>query len=92
MMILAIFLAVPVHGFTIKAAFAIGCAIYQLLLCMSLLYIGIARGRSRKQLYWAIYLIACSAGAESFFAAMYYLRRNPGWLLAGDTPIHFPRF
>ena len=90
MMIVAIYLAIPVHGFTIKAAFAIGCAIYQLLLCMSLLYIGIARGRSRKQLYWAIYLIACWAGTESFFAAMYYLRRNPGWLLAGDTPIHFP--
>jgi hypothetical protein len=90
MMIVAIYLAIPVHGFTIKAAFAIGCAIYQFLLCMTLLYIGTSRAKSRKQLYWAIYLIACWAGTESFFSAMYYLRRNPAWLLAADTPIHFP--
>jgi hypothetical protein len=90
MMIVAIYLAIPLHGFTIKAAFAIGCAIYQFLLCMILLYIGISRGRSRTQLYWAIYLIACWAGTESFFSAMYYLRRSPAWLLAADTPIHFP--
>ena len=90
MMIVAIYLAIPLHGFTIKAAFAIGCAIYQFLLCMTLLYIGIARARSRKHLYWAIYLIACWAGTESFFSAMYYLRRNPAWLLVADTPIHFP--
>lgn len=90
MMIVALYLAIPIHGFTIKAAFAIGCAIYQFLLCMTLLYVGISRGQSRKQLYWAIYLIAGWAGTESFFAAMYYLRRSPAWLLAGDTPIHFP--
>ncbi|MGB8478214.1 MAG: hypothetical protein WCE63_05150 [Acidobacteriaceae bacterium] len=90
MMVVAIYLAIPLHGFTIKAAFAIGCAIYQFLLCMTLLYIGISRGHSRKQLYWAMYLIACWAGTESFFSAMYYLRRSPAWLLAADTPIHFP--
>ena len=89
MMIVAIYLAIPLHGFTIKAAFAIGCAIYQFLLCMTLLYVGISRSRSRKQLYWALYLIACWAGLESFFSAMYYLRRNPAWLLASETPIHF---
>jgi hypothetical protein len=90
MMIVAIYLAIPLHGFTIKAAFAVGCAIYQFLLCMTLLYVGIARGQSRKQLYWAIYLIACWAGMESFVAAMYYLRRSPSWLLVSETPIHFP--
>jgi hypothetical protein len=90
MMIVAIYLAIPLHGFTIKAAFAIGCAIYQFLLCMTLLYVGIARGQSRKQLYWAIYLVACWAGMESFFSAMYYLQRSPAWLLASETPIHFP--
>ena len=37
-----------IHGFTIKAAFAIGCAIYQILLCMTLLYIGIARTRTSE--------------------------------------------
>ncbi len=90
MMIAAIYLAVPLHGFTVKAAFAVGCAIYQFLLCLTLLYVGTARGRSRKHLYWAIYLIACWAGMESFFSGMYYLRRNPGWLLVSETPIHFP--
>ena len=90
MMIAAIYLAVPLHGFTIKAAFAIGCAIYQFLLCMTLLYIGISRAQSRKQLYWAIYLIACWAGVESFFSAMYYLGRNLVWLRASGTPIHLP--
>jgi hypothetical protein len=90
MMIAAIYLAIPLHGFTIKAAFAIGCAIYQLLLCMTLLYIGISRGRSRKQLYWAIYLIAGWAGVESIFAALYYFRRNLVWLRASTAPIHFP--
>lgn len=89
-MIAAIYLAVPLHGFTIKAAFAIGCAIYQFLLCMTLLYVGISRGQSRKQLYWAIYLIACWAGLESFFSAMYYIRRNLVWLRASETPIHLP--
>ena len=92
MMTVAIYLAIPLHGFTIKAAFAIGCTIYQFLLPMTLLYVGISRARSRKQLYWAIYLIACWAGAESFLSAMYYLRRNPAWLLASETPIHFPSF
>ncbi|MGO8720152.1 MAG: hypothetical protein ACLQMO_13185 [Acidobacteriaceae bacterium] len=90
MMIAAIYLAIPAHGFTIKAAFAIGCAIYQVLLCLTLLYIGTARARSVKHLYWAIYLIACWAGVESFFSAVYYLRRNPVWLLAPEMPIHFP--
>ena len=90
MMIAAIYLALSIHGFTIKAAFAIGCAIYQFLLCMTLLYIGISRAQSRKQLYWAIYLIACWAGVESFFSAMYYLGRNLVWLRASGTPIHLP--
>jgi hypothetical protein len=90
MMIAAIYLALPLHGFTIKAAFAIGCAIYQFLLCMTLLYVGISRAQSRKQLYWAIYLIACWAGIESFFSAMYYLRRDLVWLRASETPIHLP--
>ena len=90
MMIVAIYLAIPLHGFTIKAAFAIGCAIYQFLLCMTLLYLGISRARSRKQLYWAIYLVVLWAGTESFFSAMYYLRRSSAWLLASETPIHFP--
>ncbi len=90
MMIAAIYLAVPLHGFTIKAAFAIGCAIYQFLLCMTLLYVGISRGRSRKQLYWAIYLIAAWAGTESFFSALYYIRRDLVWLRASTSPIHFP--
>ena len=90
MMIVAIYLAIPLHGFTIKAAFAIGCAIYQFLLCMTLLYIGISRGQSRKQLYWAMYLVAFWAGTESFFSAMYYLRRSSEWLLASESPIHFP--
>lgn len=90
MMIAAIYLAIPLHGFTIKAAFAIGCAIYQFLLCMTLLYVGISRAQSRKQLYWAIYLIACWAGLESFFSAMYYLGRSLVWLRASETPIHLP--
>ncbi len=90
MMIAALYLAIPLHGFTMKAAFAIGCAIYQFLLCMTLLYVGISRSRSRKQLYWAIYLIACWAGTESFFSAMYYVRRNLVWLRASETPIHLP--
>jgi hypothetical protein len=90
MMIAAIYLAIPLHGFTIKAAFAIGCAIYQFLLCMTLLYIGISRSQSRKQLYWAIYLIAFWAGLESFFSAMYYVGRNLVWLRASGTPIHLP--
>ena len=67
MMIAALYLAIPIHGFTIKAAFAIGCAIYQILIYLTLLYIGIARANSRKHLYWAIYLIACWAGMESPF-------------------------
>jgi hypothetical protein len=90
MMIAAIYLAIPVHGFTIKAAFAIGSGIYQILLCLTLLYIGTARARSTRHLYWAIYLIACWAGMESIFSLIYYLRGNPVWLLAPEMPIHFP--
>jgi hypothetical protein len=90
MMIAAIYLAIPLHGFTIKAAFAIGCAIYQVLLCMTLLYVGFSRGQRRKQLYWAIYLIAAWAGTDSLFSALYYLRRNLVWLRASGTPIHLP--
>ncbi len=90
MMIAAIYLAIPLHGFTIKAAFAVGCAIYQILFLLTLLCVGATRGRSRKHLYWAIYLIAGWAGIESFFSVMYYLRRNLVWLRASETPIHFP--
>lgn len=90
MAIAAMYLAIPIHGFTIKAAFAIGCAIYQVLLCLTLLYLVTARAHSVKHLYWAMYLIACWAGMESFFSAMYYLLQNPAWLLAPQMPIHFP--
>lgn len=92
MLIAALYLAFPVTGFTIKAAFAIGCAIYQLLICLTLLHVGISKARSRGQLYWSIYLIGCWAGLESFFALMYYLRHDAWWLLVSETPVHFPTF
>ena len=92
MLIAALYLAIPVKGFTIKAAFAIGCAIYQLLICLTLLYIGFMRARSLRQLYWAIYITACWAGLESIFSLMYYLQRNPQWLLESGMPIQLPIF
>jgi hypothetical protein len=92
MLIAALYLAIPVAGFTIKAAFAVGCAIYQVLICLTLLHVGISKARSRRQLYWAIYLIGCWAGLESFFALIYYLRHNALWLLVSETPVHFPTF
>jgi hypothetical protein len=92
MLIAALYLAIPVHGFTIKAAFAIGCAMYQVLICLALLYLGIARAHSRKQLYWAIYLIGCWAGIESVFSALYYVRHNARWMMVAATPFHFPSF
>jgi len=90
MMVAAIYLALPVHGFTIKAAFAVGCAIYQTLICLTLLYVGFARARSRRHLFAAIYLIGLWGGAESIFAPIYYLSHNPWWIWAPQMPIHFP--
>ncbi len=92
MLIAALYLAIPVDGFTIKAAFAIGCAVYQVLICLTLLYIGIAKARNRKHLYWAIYLVGCWAGIVSLFSLLYYLRRNAWWMRLPSTPIHFPIF
>ncbi len=92
MLIAALYLSFPVAGFTIKAAFAVGCAIYQILICLTLLNIAIARARSQRQLYWATYLVGCWAGLESFFSLLYYLRHDAWWLVAWETPIHFPTF
>lgn len=92
MAIAALYLAFPIHGFTIKMSFAIGCAIYQILMCLALLHIGLFHARNRRQLYWAIYIIAFWAGMESLFALLYYSTRNPGWMLVSDSPIHLPIF
>ena len=92
MMIAAIYLALPLHGFTIKAAFAIGCAIYQILLCLTLLYIGLARSRSRRQIFAAVYLVAFWSGVDSISTLMYYLTRRTWWFSALQMPIHFPIF
>lgn len=92
MLIAALYLAFPIDGFTIKAAFAIGCAIYQILICLALLHIAISRARSRRQLYWAIYLICFWAGMESLFSLLYYADHNPSWMLVTETPIHLPIF
>jgi hypothetical protein len=92
MLIAALYLALPVDGFTIKAAFAIGCAIYQILICLTLLHIAISKAKSRAQLYWAIYIFGFWAGTESLFSLLYYLRHNVLWTLMPGTPIHFPAF
>ena len=52
MLMAAMYLAVPLHGFTIKIAFAIGCAVYQVLVGMTLLYVGLNRANSRRHFYW----------------------------------------
>ncbi|HET9088378.1 MAG TPA: hypothetical protein VFN53_12735 [Acidobacteriaceae bacterium] len=92
MMIAAIYLALPVHGFTIKAAFAIGCAIYQILLCLTMLYIGLARSRSPRQIFAAVYLIAFWSGVDSIATLMYYMTRRTWWFSVLQMPIHFPIF
>jgi hypothetical protein len=79
-LIAALYRALPVNGFTIKAAFFLGCAIYNVLLCLTLLYLGFARARNRKHLYWAIYLIVCWAGGASIFAMMHPLRDDNWWM------------
>lgn len=79
-LIAALYKVLPVNGFTIKAAFFFGCAIYNVLLCLALLYLGIARARNRKHLYWAIYLIVFWAGGASIFGMMHPLRDNNWWM------------
>lgn len=92
MLIAALYLAIPLAGFTVKVAFAVGCAIYQILICLTLLHIAMAKARNRVQLYWAVYLVGCWAGLESFFSLLYYLRRDAAWLIDSQTPVHFPIF
>lgn len=78
--IAALYRALPVNGFTIKAAFFFGCAIYSVLLCLTLLHLAFARARNRKHLYWAIYLIVFWAGGASIFGMMHPLRDNNWWM------------
>lgn len=92
MLMAALYLAVPLAGFTVKAAFAIGCAIYQISICLMLLHVAMAKARNRVQLYWAVYLVGCWAGLESIFSLLYYLRRDASWLVDSQMPIHFPIF
>ena len=80
MLIAALYLAFPVHGFTIKAAFAIGCTIYQVLVCLTLLYVGMNHARSRRHFYWALYLIGCWAGISSLFALIVPMQHNSFWM------------
>ncbi len=80
MMIAAMYLAVPLHGFTIKAAFAIGCAIYQVLVGLTLLYVGLNRANGRRHFYWALYLIGCWAGIASLFALIVPFQHNSFWM------------
>lgn len=93
MLIAALYLALPVDGFTIKAAFAVGYAIYEVLLCLTLLYIGLARARSRRHLYWAIYLIGCWAGISSLFALLHPLQGYGwAWTMNLGMPLMFSNF
>jgi len=80
MMIAAMYLAIPLHGFTIKVAFAIGCAIYQVLVGLTLLYVGLSRAKSRRHFYWALYLIGCWAGIASLFALVVPFQHNSFWM------------
>ena len=82
MMIAALYLAVPIHGFTIKAAFAIGCAIYQILFSLTFLHIGISIAQSRRHLYWAIYLVGFWAGIASLFALLHPLQDSTWWMVS----------
>lgn len=88
-LIAALYKALPVSGFTIKAAFFVGCAIYNVLLCLTLLYLGFARAHNRKHLYWSIYLIACWAGGASLFAMMHPLQDNNWWMMHFGFQIQF---
>ncbi len=92
MLIAALYLAIPVDGFTIKMAFAIGCAIYQILICLTLLHIAMSRARTRTHLYWAMYLTGFWAGMESIFSLMYYVRRDGWWTMLPESPVHLPIF
>lgn len=80
MLIAAMYLAIPIHGFTIKVAFAIGCAIYQVLVGLTLLYVGLNRANSRRHFYWALYLIGCWAGIASLFALVVPFQHNSFWM------------
>lgn len=80
MMIAAMYLAIPLHGVTIKVAFAIGCAIYQVLVGLTLIYVGLNRAKSRRHFYWALYLIGCWAGISSLFALIVPFQHNSFWM------------
>lgn len=80
MLIAAMYLSIPLHGFTIKVAFAIGCAIYQVLVGLTLLYVGLSRAKSRRHFYWALYLIGCWAGIASLFAVIVPFQHNSFWM------------
>jgi hypothetical protein len=93
MLISALYLALPVDGFTIKAAFAVGYAIYEVLLCLTLLHLGLCRACSRKQLCWAIYLIGCWTGISSLAALLHPLQGYSwAWTLALGMPLMFSNF
>jgi hypothetical protein len=80
MAIAALYLAFPVHGFTLKIAFAIGAALYQILATLSLLYLGFDHARSRRHFYWALYLIGGWAGVASLFALIVPFQHNSFWM------------
>ncbi|MGB8478091.1 MAG: hypothetical protein WCE63_04520 [Acidobacteriaceae bacterium] len=80
MMIAALYLAIPLHGFTIKVAFAIGCAVYQALVGLTLLYVGLNRANSRRHFFWALYLIGFWAGIASLFALIVPFQHNSFWM------------
>ncbi|HZC42902.1 MAG TPA: hypothetical protein VE195_01935 [Acidobacteriaceae bacterium] len=80
MLIAAIYLAIPLHGVTIKLAFAIGCAIYQVLVGLTLLHVGLNRAKSRRHFYWALYLVGCWAGVASLFALIVPFQHNSFWM------------
>lgn len=92
MLIAALYLGIPLAGFTVKAAFAVGCAIYMILIPLALLHVAISQAHTRRQIYWAIYLVGCWGGLESIFSLLYYVSRNAKWLVATQPAIYFPVF
>jgi hypothetical protein len=64
----ALYFALPFHFFTLSTALFAVNALYDLLLPLTLLGIALPLAKSRRQMNWAIYLVALWSGVQSLYS------------------------
>ena len=92
MLAAAIYRALPVPGFTIKAALFLCSAIYLFLIPLALADVALRLARTRNHFYWAFYWIVCWSGLSGLFSLVHPFQQNQWWMRSFGFELQFSTF